>query len=57
MIVSCILVKSLPGDPVWNAHLYSKEIENDCDNVDAILDACYDTAAFTDQNLLSLLLS
>ena len=56
MIVSCILVSHLKGDTIAAAQLFSKEIENDVDNVDAILDACYTSPAFTDVNLLSLLL-
>ena len=36
--------------------LYSKEIENDWDNVEAILDGAYTAPALTDANLLGLLL-
>ena len=36
--------------------LYSKEIENDADNIDSILDAAYTTPGLTDANLLGLLL-
>jgi len=36
--------------------LYSKEIENSADNIDALLDAAYTTPAMTDANLLGLLL-
>ena len=39
------------------AQLYSKEIENNADNIDAILDAAYAEAALTDTNLLTMLLS
>ena len=56
ILISCILVSSLPGDFIWNAHLFSKEIENDIDNVDAILDAAYEDPIFTDDKLLSYLL-
>ena len=56
MLISCLLVSSLPGDFILNAHLYSKEIENDIDNVDAILDAAYDSPIFTDDKLLGFLL-
>lgn len=56
MVVSCLLVKTLGGDPVQTAQLYSKEIENNADNVDALLDAAYDHPAFTDDKLLFLLL-
>ena len=58
MIISaCLLVKTLGGDPVETAQMYSKEIENNADNVDAILDAAYENPAFTDDKLLCLLLS
>ena len=56
ILISCILLSSLPGDFIWNAHLFSKEIENDIDNVDAILDAAYGDPIFTDDKLLSYLL-
>lgn len=55
-IAACILVGSLPGDFIRNAQLFSKEIENDPDNVEAILDGCYRCPALTDSNLLALLL-
>ena len=56
ILLSCILTAGLPGDFVWNAHLFSKEIENDIDNVDAILDAAYSAPVFTDDRLLGFLL-
>lgn len=55
-LAACILIGSLPGDFVRNAQLFSKEIENDPDNVEAILDGCYRSAALTDSNLLGILL-
>lgn len=55
IIASCVLVKTLGGDPIATAQLYSKEIENNADNVDAILDAAYTHPAFTDARLLWLL--
>ena len=55
ILTACILVNSLEGDPVSNAQLFSKEIENDPDNVDALLDAAYTHPAFTDRSLLSIL--
>lgn len=55
-LAACILIGSLPGDFTRNAQLFSKEIENDPDNVDAILDGCYRSPALTDSNLLGLLL-
>lgn len=56
VIAGCILVRDLGGDPVRTAQLYSKEIENSADNVDAILDAAYTSPAFTDVYLLGRLL-
>lgn len=54
-VVSCLTVKLLGGDPVATAQLYSKEIENDPDNLDALLDAAYTAPALTDAKLLGLL--
>jgi lysine-N-methylase len=56
IVASCILVNVLGGDPIKTAQLYSKEIENNADNVDALLDAAYTHPLFTDQNLLGMLL-
>ena len=56
IIASCLLIKILGGDPIETAQLYSKEIENSAENVDAILDAAYTHPAFTDNKLLWLLL-
>lgn len=56
MVISCILVRHLGGDIYRTAQLYSKEIENSAENVDAILDAAYADPAFTDDRLLGLLL-
>ena len=55
IIVSCLMIRSLPGDLLPNAQLYSKEIENDPDNVYALLDAAYENPAMTDVKLLYLL--
>ena len=55
IITACLLVAGLDGDNVQTAQLFSKEIENDGDNVEAILDAAYTHPAFTDIALLSLL--
>ena len=54
-VVSCLVVKALGGNVVETAQLYSKEIENDADNVDAVLDAAYTSPALTDKKLLWLL--
>ncbi len=51
-VLSCLTVKLLGGDVVETAQLYSKEIENDPDNLDALLDAAYSHPAFTDAKLL-----
>ncbi len=56
ILLSCLLVKHLGGDFVSTAQLYSKEIENDTLNVEAILDAAYTHPALTDEKLLGLLL-
>lgn len=56
IVASCLLIRQLGGDPVETAQLYSKEIENSAENVDAILDAAYTHPALTDANLLGLLM-
>lgn len=55
-IISCLVVKFLGGDLVETAQLYSKEIENSIENVEAILDATYENPIFGDGTLSSLLL-
>lgn len=56
ILIACLLINAL-GDPmVQNAQLFSKEIENNDDNLIAILDSVYTHPAFTDSNLLGLLL-
>lgn len=55
IIAGCLLVRSLGGNLIETAQLYSKEIENSTDNVDAILDAAYTHPALTDANLLGIL--
>ena len=57
IIASCLLVSTLGGDAIETAQLYSKEIENSAENIDAILDAAYAHPAFTDDKLLWLLLN
>ena len=56
IIIACVLIHQLGGDFVQTAQLFSKEIENDADNVEAILDAAYSHPAFTDDKLLGFLL-
>lgn len=55
IVISCLLVGSLPGDYLENAQLYSKEIENDADNVYDILDATVEERCFADARLLNML--
>ena len=55
-VILCLLCKHLGGDLLRTAQLLSKEIENDADNVEAILDAAYAHPAFTDDKLLGMLL-
>jgi len=55
-IIACLLVAALGGDPVETAQQFSKEIENNPDNVEAILDGAYRSPALTDLQLISLLL-
>ena len=57
VIISCLTVRSLGGSMVDTAQLYSKEIENNTQNVEALLDGAYTDPALTDRNLLSLLLN
>jgi len=57
ILLLCLLVRELGGDIFRTAQLMSKEIENDADNVEAILDAAYDHPAFTDDKLLGMLLN
>ena len=56
MVVSCLMVKILGGDMIGTAQLYSKEIENSIDNLEAVLDGAYTDPAFTDNRLLGILL-
>jgi len=56
MIISCLTVRTLGGDLIPTAQLYSKEIENSIDNVEALLDGCYTHEAFTDNRILGQLL-
>lgn len=55
-VVSCLLISLLGGDFVQTAQLYSKEIENDADNVDALLEGAYTAPAMADAKLFGLLL-
>lgn len=57
IIASCLMVKLLGGELIQTAQQYSKEIENDPDNVEAVLDGAYTAPALSDVNLLGLLLA
>ena len=57
IVTSCLMVKILGGDLLPTAQCYSKEIENSAENMDALLDAAYESPAFTDDKLLWLLLN
>ena len=54
-VAACLLIGALGGDLIETSQIFSKEIENDPDNVDAILDGAYTAPALTDLNLLGLL--
>ncbi len=56
IITACLLINALGTDFVDIAELFSKEIENNTVNVEAILDSAYTSPALTDCNLLSILL-
>lgn len=56
IIASTLLLHTLGGELCATAQLFSKEIENDADNVDFLLDGAYAEPALTDANLLGLLL-
>ncbi len=55
-ITACLLVGALGGNTLETAQLFSKEIENNPDNVEVILDGAYTSPALTNTHLLSLLL-
>ena len=55
IVVSCLVIGGLGGNFVDTAQLYSKEIENSWENVDALLDGVYSHPTFTDDKLLGLL--
>ena len=55
-IISCIVVHLLGGDVVQTAQMYSKEIENSPENMDALFDALYSHPAMTDHRILGMLI-
>ena len=57
MIAACLLIYHLGGNFAETAQLFSKEIENDPDNLESILDGAYSSPSMTDIHLLSLLLT
>lgn len=56
IVTSCLIVAAVEGDYIQNAQLFSKEIENCPENMDALLDAAYTCPAMTDDKLIGLLL-
>jgi len=56
IVISCLVICALGGDFAATAQLYSKEIENSWENVEALLDGAWSNPAFTDDKLLGLLL-
>ena len=60
VVTGCIVMALLGGETAQRrqeaVYRYSREIENDAENVDAILDGGYTHPALTDRNLLGLLL-
>ena len=56
LVAACLVIGMLDGDFVELAQLFSKEIENNTENVEAILDGAYASPALTDQNLFGILL-
>ncbi len=54
-VSACLLIHALGGDVVLTAQLFSKEIENNPDNMDAILDGAYTSPALTDLAIIHLL--
>ena len=55
IIAACLLIGILGGNLIETAQLFSKEIENDADNVEAVLDGAYTVPVLTDLHLLGLL--
>ena len=55
IIIACLLLRHLGGDFIETAQLFSKEIENSADNMDALFDGAYTAPAFTDRAILGLL--
>ena len=56
IVTACLLIRILGGDLLQTAQLFSKEIENSAENVEAILDGAYGHPVFTDDKLLGMLM-
>lgn len=56
LVAACLTVRHLGGALPRTAQLFSKEIENDWDNSDALLTAAYESPALRDDRLFGLLL-
>ena len=57
IVLSCLLVRNLGGEILRTAQLFSKEIENDVDNVETILAGAYSHPALRDDTLLGCLMA
>ena len=55
IVIACLLLRHLGGNFIETAQLFSKEIENSADNMDALFDGAYTAPAFTDRAILGLL--
>ena len=55
LLSGCALISRLTGPLGEKAQIWSKEIENSAENLDALLDGAYSEPALTDANLLGLL--
>ena len=55
IVIFCLVVQALGGDFIATAQLFSKEIENNAENIDAILDGAYLSPALTDTKILGQL--
>lgn len=56
LVTACLTVRHLGGNLLRTAQLFSKEIENDWDNLEALLTAAYESPALRDDRLFGLLL-
>ena len=55
ILACCLLVSALGEDFIENAQLFSKEVSNCAENMDALMDAVYGHPAFSPENLTALL--